>query len=560
MTMMVVAYLGGLLTIVSPCVLPVLPFVLTRAGQPFLRAGFPLLIGMAAAFVLTASLAAVGGGAVVAASQAARWVALAVLALFGLTLAIPSLAERLTRPLVALGGRIGDRAGDGPAGSLLLGAATGLLWAPCAGPILGILFTAAALEGANARSTALFAAFALGAATALAVVLLTGRGAVRRLRGVFGLGEGLRRLAGVAVLAGVGAIALGLDTGLLARWSAPSTTTIEQAILDRVAPSKAPASGTIAPLAALDGPADWLNSPALTAGALRGRVVLVDFWTYSCINCLRTLPYLTAWDAKYRDRGLVILGVHTPEFAFERDLGNVRAAVERYDIRYPVVTDNDYRVWRAFENRYWPAHYLIDAGGTARDRHFGEGGYAETERAIQTLLREAGARDVPDDLVDPSRNGVMAADSGAERTPETYLGYLRGEGFASPEGVKADGLLAYTLPKDLPPGRWALSGAWTVEKERALAGGAGGRIAYRFQGRDLHLVLGPTATGPVRFRVRIDGAEPGADRGADVAADGGGTIDRERLYQLIRQDRSRERLFEIEFLDPGASAYAFTFG
>lgn len=559
MLMALVAYLGGLLTIVSPCVLPVLPFVLTRTGQPFLRSGLPLLIGMAVTFTVIACLAAVGGNLAVTANVWGRGIALVALAVFGIALLFPAVADRLTRPLVALGGRFAQGGSGGPLSSLLLGAATGLLWAPCAGPILGLLFTGAAIQGPTAATALLLLAYAAGAGTALAVVLIAGNGAVRRLRGTFAFGEWVRRGAGALVLAGVVAIAAGLDTGFLARLSGPSTNVIEQAVLDRLRPPQPAAERGNSPLASLAGPGDWLNSTPLTAEQLRGRVVLVDFWTYSCINCLRTLPYVRAWDAKYRPYGLVVLGVHAPEFAFERTLDNVRSAVETFGIRYPVVTDNNYRIWQAFNNQYWPAHYFIDAMGAVRASQFGEGDYENSERTIQNLLREAGVKDVPTDLVNPARDGVQAADSTADRTAETYLGYGRSEGFASPEGIQPDAATQYSAPKLLGSNRWALAGDWTVKRERVEAT-APGRIQFRFHGRDLHLVLGSATGEPIRFRVRLDGEPVGADRGVDTDIQGFGTIDKERLYQLVRQDQPRERLFEIEFLDPGAVAYAFTFG
>lgn len=559
MLLALAAYFGGLLTIVSPCVLPVLPFVLTRTGQPFLRSGFPLLIGMAVTFTVIACLAAVGGNLAVTANSWGRGIALVALALFGAALLFPAIADRLTRPLVALGGRFAQNGSDGPLSSLLLGAATGLLWAPCAGPILGLLFTGAAIQGPTAATALLLLAYAAGSGTALAVVMVAGNGVIRRLRGTFAAGEWVRRSVGALVLAGVVAIAAGLDTGLLARLSGPSTNALEQAVLDRLRPSQPTAEPGATPLASLAGPGDWLNSPPLTAEQLRGRVVLVDFWTYSCINCLRTLPYVRAWDAKYRPYGLVVLGIHAPEFAFERNIDNVRTAVETFGIRYPVVTDNAYRVWRAFNNQYWPAHYFIDAMGTVRSSQFGEGDYENSERTIQNLLREAGVKDVPADLVNPARDGVQAPDSAADRTAETYLGYGRAEGFASPEGFQPDTPADYSAPKMLPANRWALAGDWTVKRERAEAAGPG-RIQFRFHGRDLHLVLGSATGAPVRFRVRLDGEPVGADRGGDTDIQGFGTVDKERLYQLVRQNQPRERLFEIEFLDPGALAYAFTFG
>jgi thiol-disulfide isomerase/thioredoxin len=327
-----------------------------------------------------------------------------------------------------------------------------------------------------------------------------------------------------------------------------------------------PVEGTLPSLAGATG---WLNSPPLTAEELRGKVVLVDFWTYSCINCLRALPYVREWEQRYGDHGLVVIGVHAPEFAFERNLGNVQRAVKDLKIDYPVAIDNEFAIWRGFNNRYWPAHYFIDAEGRIRAHHFGEGNYAQSEQIIRQLLREAGHA-LPDEPAQvmamqaaAPRDGVeLQADMRNLKSPETYLGHARAENFASPGGQRNDQPAAYTVPTTLALNQWALGGRWTVGNEDAQLQQAGGRIAYRFHARDLHLVLAPGADGkPVRFRVRIDGQAPGTAAGGDVAPDGSGTVDEHRLYQLIRQSGAvGERTFEIEFLDPGVHAYAFTFG
>lgn len=598
MLLILLAYLGGVLTILSPCVLPVLPFVFSRAGQPFTRSVLPMLAGMALTFALVASLATVGGGWAVAANQWGRWIALALVAVFSLTLLWPGLAERLTKPFVAAGARLTERAGGQPSirGSLLLGVATGLLWAPCAGPILGLILTGAALEGASAQSTLLLLAYAAGAATSLAGALLLGGRVATALRRSLGAGEWLRRGLGAAMLAGMAAIALGLDTGVLAGLSLSSTSTLEQRLVERLSDQKRAKAATamqggdttdpaavggmtamkaagLGALAlpdegaapALDGATQWLNSVALTGAQLRGKVVLVDFWTYSCINCLRSLPYVKAWADKYRDQGLVVIGVHAPEFAFERDIGNVTAAAKSLGLGYPIAIDNEYAIWRAFGNRYWPAHYLIDAKGRLRHTHFGEGEYAETERVIQQLLGEAGAVQGVQGLVQVNAQGVQQAAGDAEAigSSETYVGYKRAENFASSPQVVPDQPVDYRLPARVPLNAWGLAGRWVVGEEKATLLVPAGRIVYRFKARDLHLVLGPGPDGrPVRFKVQLDGQAPGTAHGADVAADGSGSVNEQRLYQLIRQpgEAAGEHSFSIEFLDPRVSVYAFTFG
>ena len=591
MWLLVLAYLGGVLTIVSPCILPVLPFVFARTGQPFIKSGLPLLAGMALTFALVATLAAVGGGWVVQVNQYGRWLALLFVALFGLTLLLPRLAERLTRPLVSAGSRLSEAAGQDnrprPGASFLIGVATGLLWAPCAGPILGLILTGAALQGASIATTLLLLAYAAGAATSLAAALLLGGKVFALMKRSIGTGEWIRRGLGAAMLAGVAAIALGLDTGLLARLSTASTGGIEQALVGQLsgkspsgnatmmaqipaagaamkvadkAPGTLPIEGQLPPL---NGAVQWLNSPPLDAQALKGKVVLVDFWTYSCINCLRTLPYVKAWAEKYRDQGLVVIGVHAPEFAFERDVGNVTKAMKELGINYPVAIDNDYKIWRAFNNEYWPAHYFADAQGRIRYHHFGEGDYAESERVIQQLLREAGAKTVADGLINADANGVQQApDMHQVLSPETYVGYQRAEHFVPETGLVPDKVATYIPPTNLNLNDWSLGGQWAVSAERATASAPASRIVYRFHARDLHLVLGPGADGkPVRFNVSIDGQAPGDAHGVDVAPDGSGRVTEQRLYQLVRQtDAVKDRTFTIEFLDPGVSAYAFTFG
>jgi thiol-disulfide isomerase/thioredoxin len=496
-----------------------------------------------------------------------------------LTLIFPELSERLTRPLVALGNRLGQKADDdatrSPIGSsLLLGAATGLLWAPCAGPVLGLILTGAALEGASARTTLLLLAYAAGAATSLSMALLAGGRIFKAMKQSLGAGEWLRRGAGVAVLVAVVAIGLGADTGFLTRLSLASTAPLEQRLVNLVRPSPdasekvatshstetLPVEGRAPSLA---GAVEWLNSNPLSTDALKGKVVLVDFWTYSCINCLRSIPYVRAWAEKYKDQGLVVIGVHAPEFAFEKNIANVRKAVSDLKIAYPVAVDNNFAIWRAFKNQYWPAHYFIDAKGDIRHHHFGEGDYKGSEQVIQKLLAEAGNATVAnDDMVKVSASGAeMASVFSDIGSPETYVGYARAANFVSPGGPARDVAHDYSgEPKAL--NQWALTGNWTVGAEHAALNSERGSIVFRFRARDLHLVLGPAPDGkPVRFRVTIDGQQPGEAHGTDTAADGSGTVTSEKLYQLVRQTGAiKDRTFEIEFLDPGVKAYAFTFG
>ena len=327
-----------------------------------------------------------------------------------------------------------------------------------------------------------------------------------------------------------------------------------------------PSSGQTArqaDVASLERAKDWLNSPPLTASALRGKVVLVHFWTYTCINWLRTQPYLRAWAEKYKDQGLVVIGVHTPEYRFEKDIDNVRREAKALRVDYPVAVDSESVIWRAFNNQYWPAQYFIDAQGRVRHYHFGEGSYEQSEMVIQRLLAEAAAVGIGDDLVSVDARGFeAAADWASLKSPENYVGYERTEGFASPGGATRDKSRMYEVPARLRRNDWALSGDWTIKRDAVELNKPNGRIAYRFHARDLHLVMGPLAPGTaVKFRVLIDGEPPTAAHGIDVDEQGRGTVTEQRLYQLIRQPKPvTDRQFEIEFFDPGVEAFCFTFG
>jgi thiol-disulfide isomerase/thioredoxin len=316
-------------------------------------------------------------------------------------------------------------------------------------------------------------------------------------------------------------------------------------------------------LPSLDSATEWLNSQPLTPADLRGNVVLVDFWTYTCINWLRQLPYVRAWAGKYSGQGLMVIGVHTPEFDFEHDLNNVRRAAKDLRVDYPIAVDNDYAIWSAFDNHYWPALYFIDSQGRIRHHQFGEGEYQQSEMILQQLLAEAGTGGIGQELVSVDAGGAeAAADWDSLRSPENYVGYERTENFASPGGAVLDTSTVYAAPARLRLDHWALSGDWTVKEQAIVVNKPGGRITYRFHARDLHLVMGPAAQGTsVRCRVLIDGQPPEAAHGADIDDQGNGAVTEQRLYQLIRQRGPvTERTFEIAFLDPGVEAYAFTFG
>lgn len=617
MLLLLLVFLGGVLTILSPCILPVLPFVFARAGQPFVKSTLPLLFGMAVTFAGIATLAAVGGAWAVRINQYGRVFALVLLVAFAATLLSRHLADWLAKPFVNLGNRLlpSSGAATGILQSFVLGIATGLLWAPCAGPILGLVLTGAAISGPNTQTTLLLFAYAAGAALSLAIAMFAGGRLFAGLKANPVVSEWFRRGLGVAVLVAVLAILLGWDSSVLTRLSTTSTTQIEQTLIDKIHPESKPddggamamsgamtgsmtgamnsgamtgamngsttgsMSGTNAmmsgnaaegaalnegDLPALDGATSWLNSAPLTPGELRGKVVLIDFWTYSCINCLRALPYVKTWYEKYKNSGLVVIGIHAPEFAFEKDEANVKRAVKDLGVNYPVALDNNYAIWQAFNNQYWPAHYFIDAQGKIRSHHFGEGKYDESEQTIRDLLTEAGVTNLPEPASkNVKANGVQAAaDEANVKSPETYLGYERAEHFSSPDGFAADQSKTYKLPYKFNLNDWALAGNWLVDKEKAVLVNAPGQLAFRFSARDLHIVLGPNADGkPVRFRVLLDGVAPAKSHGVDTDSEGNGTITEQRLYQLIRQPNDvKEHTFTIEFLDVGVQAFSFTFG
>jgi len=399
--MLLIAFLGGILTVLSPCILPVVPFLF--AGADRTRSSIMLTLGgMVLTFALISSLAVVSSEWVIEASNTGRHVALIVMVLFALSLISARVGDWLARPFVALGNRIDPNSCkmSGPLSSVMIGVATGLLWAPCAGPILGVILTSAMLQGANAGTSLLLVAYGLGSALSLGTLIFAGRGLVNRLKPSIPVTGWLRRGAGVAVLAGAAVISTGANDVLLANTSSEGVSSVEKGLLENVpkvvdyfvskvkAESMDNAQG---PMPSLTGAVEWINSPALTNESLKGKVVLVDFWTFDCINCKRTLPYVKDWAKKYEKDGLVVIGVHTPEYGFERIIDNVRDKVKEYGITYPVAIDNNYAIWRNFDNQYWPAHYLIDAKGQVRYTHFGEGSYETQEKVIQQLLEEAKA-------------------------------------------------------------------------------------------------------------------------------------------------------------------------
>lgn len=566
MILLVITYLAGVLTILSPCILPVLPFVFSKAQGSFLKNILPLLLGMALTFSLLSGAVVLGSAWIGRANEYGRVIALVFLSLFALTLIFPHVSETLLAPLTRLGSKIGSGNQSGLLGSVLVGVSTGLLWAPCAGPILGIVLTGAATQNNTSMSILLLIAYSLGAITSLSIAIFAGQKVFGRMKKLLAFDRGLRLVLGCAVLLGVFSIAFNLDRTVLTKVSRVGTESFENKLLALAQQGKTQES-IEGQLPELDGAIAWLNSKPLTREDLRGHVVLIDFWTYSCINCLRTLPYVKAWAEKYKDQGLIVIGVHTPEFAFEKDRENVEKAVNDLGINYPVAVDSDYKIWKSFHNQFWPAHYFIDRQGNIRHHHFGEGQYAESENVILQLLADGGSTETNSagmkvELADSVQaTGVEVGPSAGRYSPETYVGYKRSKNFASMTEFKPDQSFLYTA-KTLEKNQWALAGMWKVEGERAVSQAKKASVLYKFRARDLHLVLG-TSKKSIHFRVLLDGQAPKENHGVDIDADGQGEVKAHRLYQLIRQkgeDQKQEHLFEIEFSEPGVEVYAFTFG
>jgi cytochrome c biogenesis protein CcdA/thiol-disulfide isomerase/thioredoxin len=526
-----IAFAAGVITVFTPCILPVLPIVLA-GGAGTKRRPYAIAAGLVTTFTAFLLAGAWLWGLLGIGKQHQIQIGAVLLGLLAVTLIVPKLGEWLERPLAFMTRR---RVGDA-GGGFLLGASLGLVFIPCGGPVLAALTSNVARDRVGGWLVVIAIAYAIGAALPLLAIAAGSRRVAlsfRRHAQAVRVAGGVLMAAAAVVIYNGWAESLQTKVPGYAQWVQDAIEGNGQA-KDKLASLSGHKSSAkkYAEAPDLQGISAWINSPPLTMQELRGKVVLVDFWTYSCINCLRTLPYLESWDRRYRSKGLVILGVHSPEFAFEHSLANVRAAVKRLGVRYPVALDNDFGTWNAYQNQYWPADYLIDRNGHVRDAHFGEGAYAETEHKIRQLL----AMPLPPALDQPDRTPTEL------RTPETYLGYARIENYdGSP--LRTDEAAKYTFPRALPGDSFAYAGTWTVEGERILAG-SGARLRLNFLARSVHLVLG----GRGRVDVKLNGHEL---RTVPVTAD--------KLYTLVTQKTAREGLLELRFT-PGLSAYAFTFG
>ena len=538
------SFIEGLALIASPCILPVLPLVLGASVDGGRKRPFGIIVGFVLAFTAFAMLSRKLVSVLGIDLEIIKYGSLVFLALFGCVLLserLSAIFSRLTARFANAGSTLSATKKDGFFSGIVIGMLIGLIWTPCAGPILAAVLVQIIRQESDIQALFLVGSFALGAGVPMLIISLTGRKIMSKLGFFTAHAEAARKTFGVVILLAVGFIASGADAQSLFTKSTNTPSTVTSGLQDAL-PNPYPAPE-------FAGIQAWLNSNPLTMASLKGKVVLIDFWTYSCINCVRTLPYITKWDRTYRDKGLVIIGVHAPEFEFEKDVANVKNALSAHNIQYPVAIDNKLDTWTAFKNRYWPAHYLIDQQGRVVYTHFGEGNYGETENNIRHLLGlDVNAQAAPEAPV-----------SSNNQTPETYLGIARAQNFSSAEKLVADQPQHFSLPKFLPSNHWALSGNWYTDAERITAKDAGAKLQLNFTAGKVFLVLGTKDGKPVTATITLNG-EPLSSAAGKDSPNGKMTVDHHAVYELVNQSKVRNGLLEITANTPGLEAYAFTFG
>jgi cytochrome c biogenesis protein CcdA/thiol-disulfide isomerase/thioredoxin len=571
------AFLAGIVTILSPCILPVLPIVLSSSVGGGKRRPIGIVIGFILSFtILTLTLSAIVHATGLSAN-ALRYVAVAVIGLFGLSMLLPQTQEFIERAFSGLSGALPASIStkNGLLGGILIGLSLGIVWTPCAGPILAAVITLAATSTVTLNTALIMFAYATGTAIPMFAIVVGGRQLLAKAPGLTKRGAAIQRVfGGIMVLTAI-ALALGLDlrfqTYILSVFPqyGAGLTSIETApvVQNQLNTLKGSQNAPVQKPNALQnfltpdygaapdftGGNNWLNSSPLTIAQLKGKVVLVDFWTYTCINCIRTLPFVTAWYDKYKDKGFVVIGVHTPEFAFEHDTGNVQNAIKQFNIHYPVVQDNDYKIWNAYNNQYWPAEYFIDANGEIRKEHFGEGDYDTNEKFIQQLLSEISSNV-------PSQTLNMPTPVIAANTPESYLGYNRLERFASNEQVTQDKDASYTAPVTLPDNSLAYEGTWNVGGEYAMPE-QGSALDFAIDAKNTYLVMKPRVAGVIGMvKVFLDGQPVPSDAVGDDVKNGAITVNADRLYTVLKLPSEGKHILRLEFQDSNIDAFAFTFG
>jgi hypothetical protein len=536
------SFLEGLALVVSPCILPVLPLVLATSVEGGCKRPFGVIFGFVVAFTLFALLSRKLVMAFHINLDSIKYASLILLAMFGLILLSEKLSgwfSCLTQRFANAGNNLTVNTKEGFGGGILIGMLIGLVWTPCAGPILAAILVQVIRQESDLQALFLIAAFAFGAGVPMLIIALAGRNIISRLGFFAKHSEEVRKTFGVIILVSVVIIASGFDFARSKNNSSSVAPNTKSIINELKTPYAAPEFAGIG---------SWLNSEPLNLANLKGKVVLVDFWTYSCINCVRTFPYITQWDKKYRDKGLVIIGIHSPEFEFEKNESNVKAALIKHGINYPVALDNKLDTWVNFKNQFWPAHYLIDREGRVVYTHFGEGDYDITENNIRTLL---GLNKVVSAIAE--RQVVTRG-----QTTETYLGSARAANFNSQESLTG-GAHFFTMPDSLPLNKWALSGKWNIEKERITAEESPAKLSLHFTSGKVFVVLGTKDGSPVEAKVILNGNAPGANAGKD-APDGKLTVHSHALYEIINQNSVKEGVVEITTQAAGLEVYAFTFG